>query len=57
MKQKLVESQVTPEKIFWNRREFIRNFALAGASVGYLGSLPINAKTKDYSGLELKRIE
>ena len=54
MKEKLVESQVTPEKVFWNRRKFISNFALAGASIGYLNSLPLSAKAQDLRGQDLK---
>jgi len=51
----LKESQITSEKVFWNRRKFIRNFSLASGFFGLnanLGSLAANPNS--LSGSELK---
>lgn len=44
------ESQITPESIFWNRREFIKKFGVASAASSVLSSSMIQASAKVESG-------
>ncbi len=52
---KVKEHQVTPESVFWKRREFIRQFALSSVVLASGSSLAFTEKTTSkYAGLELK---
>ncbi|TQV81578.1 protein-methionine-sulfoxide reductase catalytic subunit MsrP [Aliikangiella coralliicola] len=52
---RVAESQVTPESIFWNRRQFIQKFGLATSYLGMMGIAPVNAESNSgLSGLALK---
>ncbi len=51
-KSKLKDYQVTPESIFWNRRDFIKKLGLTAASAP-LSSLAFAESKPDYSGSEL----
>ncbi len=46
------ESQITPERIFWNRRDFIKNLALSTAGTSLASSSLLNAKSRQNKGFD-----
>ena len=53
-KADLSENQITPESVFWQRRRFIKNFAMASAAIPLAG-VAKGRTEPDYSGQSLKK--